>query len=173
MILKLLETLIQYLATASEASNSAFRRGTGLQHMSEFLTIVFASSEPGFRERVDRCYKVYIDAEQPKQTRGSKVNESGWIQPKATFKSKMTAKVISYWCFSPGFGMQHLLGKNIRSIILTSGTLAPLKPLIAELGIPIDFRLENPHIVSGSQVLVKIIGQGSDKETLNSNFQNR
>lgn len=69
--------------------------------------------------------------------------------------------------------MQHLLGKNVRSIILTSGTLAPLKPLIAELGIPIDIRLENPHIVNSSQVLVKIIGQGSDKVTLNSNFQNR
>lgn len=71
------------------------------------------------------------------------------------------------------YRMQHLLGRNVRSIILTSGTLAPLKPLITELDIPIAVRLENPHIVNKSQVCVKIIGQGSDKETLNSNFQNR
>ena len=69
--------------------------------------------------------------------------------------------------------MQHLLGKNVRSIILTSGTLAPLKPLISELDIPINVRLENPHIVGGSQVFVKIIPQGSDKEPLNSNYENR
>ena len=71
------------------------------------------------------------------------------------------------------FRMQQLLGKNTRSIILTSGTLAPLKPLISELGIPIDIRLENPHIVTTSQVCVKIISQGPDKEPLVSNYENR
>lgn len=69
--------------------------------------------------------------------------------------------------------MQHLLGRNVRSIILTSGTLAPLKPLISELDIPISVQLENPHIISNEQVCVKIIGQGSDREVLNSNYQNR
>lgn len=74
-----------------------------------------------------------------------------------------------YWNYS----MQHLLGKNVRSIILTSGTLAPLKPLISELDIPIAVNLENPHIVDSSQVCVKIISHGSDREQLNSNYENR
>lgn len=69
--------------------------------------------------------------------------------------------------------MQQLMGKNVRTVILTSGTLAPLKPLITELGIPIDVRLENPHIVTGAQVCVKIISQGPDQEPLISNYQNR
>lgn len=69
--------------------------------------------------------------------------------------------------------MQQLLGKNTRSVILTSGTLAPLKPLISELGIPINVRLENPHIVSKAQVCVQIVGQGPDKEPLISNYENR
>lgn len=107
-MLKLLDTLIQFLATAAEASNTAFRRGAGLQYMSDFLTIVFSSSEQGFRERVNRCYKVYVEYEQTKPARGSKVSESGWIQPKAVLNSKTTAKVISYWCFSPGFGFVQL-----------------------------------------------------------------
>lgn len=78
--------------------------------------------------------------------------------------------LMSWVLFS---SMQYLLGKNVRSIILTSGTLAPLKPLISELDIPISVNLENPHIVGPSQVCVKIISHGPDKETLNSNFQNR
>lgn len=69
--------------------------------------------------------------------------------------------------------MQQLLGKNVRSVILTSGTLAPLKPLISELGIPINVRLENPHIVTSAQVCVKIVGSGPDKEQLLSNYENR
>lgn len=69
--------------------------------------------------------------------------------------------------------MQQLLGKNVRSVILTSGTLAPLKPLISELGIPIDVRLENPHIVTSAQVCVKVVGNGPDKEPLISNYENR
>lgn len=69
--------------------------------------------------------------------------------------------------------MQKLLRKNVRSIILTSGTLAPLKPLITELAIPINIRLENPHIIDASQVCVKIISHGPDKEPLLSNYKNR
>lgn len=80
---------------------------------------------------------------------------------------------MNYWCFSPGFGMYQLLGKNVRSIILTSGTLAPLKPLISELGIPVSERLENPHIVSKSQICVKVVSCGPDREPLCSNYENR
>uniref|UniRef100_T1GSC6 Regulator of telomere elongation helicase 1 homolog n=1 Tax=Megaselia scalaris TaxID=36166 RepID=T1GSC6_MEGSC len=69
--------------------------------------------------------------------------------------------------------MEQLLNKNIRSIILTSGTLAPLKPLIAELAFPVSHRLENPHIVNSSQVFVKVVSSGPDKEPLISNYENR
>lgn len=69
--------------------------------------------------------------------------------------------------------MQQLLTRNVRSIILTSGTLAPLKPLISELGIPVSVRLENPHIVTGSQVCVRVVSHGPDKEPLLSNYENR
>lgn len=101
---KLLDTLITYLTTDAEASGSVFRRGTGLQNMQEFLQIVFSSSGDDLRQRMNRCYKVYIEQEQQKPTRGSKTNENGWIQTKAVQKTKSTAKVVSFWCFSPGFG---------------------------------------------------------------------
>lgn len=164
--------MITYITTDAEANSSVFRRGSGLQHMHEFLQIVFSSSSEDLLPRMDRCYKVYIEQEPQKQTYSSKTNDR-WIQPKTTIKTKPMAKIVSFWCFSPGFGMQHLLGRNVRSIILTSGTLAPLKPLISELDIPISVQLENPHIIESNQVCVKIIGQGSDKVVLNSNFQNR
>lgn len=69
--------------------------------------------------------------------------------------------------------MEMLLNFNIYSLILTSGTLAPLKPLISELELKVEVRIENPHIVEGDQVCVKILTNGPDGELLNCNYQNR
>lgn len=69
--------------------------------------------------------------------------------------------------------MNMLLELGVRSVILTSGTLAPLRPLISELGINVGVRLENPHVVSKQQICVKILSNGPDGVELNANFQNR
>lgn len=71
------------------------------------------------------------------------------------------------------FSIQYLVQQRIRCLIMTSGTLAPLIPLINELDIPFPVRLTNPHIVKQLQVCVKIVGRGPDDKQLISNFQNR
>ena len=38
-----------------------------------------------------------------------------------------TARVIGFWCFNPGLGFQKIINLQPRTIILTSGTLAPMK----------------------------------------------
>lgn len=99
---KLLDSLIQYLTTVSE-ENSAFRRGSGLQKLFDLLTIVFSSISEDYKERVSKCYKVHVEIEQTKPQRGA-VTKDGWYQPKAAAVKKNSAKVVNYWCFSPGFG---------------------------------------------------------------------
>lgn len=173
IIAQLLENIIQYIATITEKNNFV-RRGGGLQILAESLAIIFAGSGPEYRASIDKCYKVHIEIEEQRKNRGNVKQADGWTATKQMVPSvKANAKVVSFWCFNPGFGMRQLLGRNARSIILTSGTLAPLKPLISELDIPIAVRLENPHIIDGSQVCVKIVGQGPDKECLNSSYANR
>lgn len=96
--------MITYLATDGQAAGAMFRRGSGLQYVHEFLQIVFASSTEDLRQRMDRCYKVYIEQEQQKPVRGNRAAENGWMQTKTTTKTKSSAKTVSFWCFSPGFG---------------------------------------------------------------------
>lgn len=79
--------------------------------------------------------------------------------------------IFIMFCFYSSMNM--FMSTGLRSLILTSGTLAPLKPLITELELQIDVRLENPHIVTGEQICVKIVPAGPDKEPLNCNFHNR
>lgn len=42
-------------------------------------------------------------------------------------------KVLSYWCFSPGHSMRELVRQGVRTLILTSGTLAPVSSFALEM----------------------------------------
>ena len=42
-------------------------------------------------------------------------------------------RTLSWWCFNPGFAMEEFSQLGVRSIILTSGTLAPLDSFAVEL----------------------------------------
>ncbi|KAJ3657367.1 hypothetical protein Zmor_009176 [Zophobas morio] len=159
----LLEKIVQFLATANDGPFA--RKGAGLQLFSDLLAIAYASLTPQFKEKIQKCYKVHIAMEENRK----KVSDD-WLT-KATSKSK--CRVLSYWCFSPGFGMNMLMDQGVHCVILTSGTLAPLKPLISELELNVGVRIENPHIVTGEQVCVKILTKGPDNEPLNCNYQNR
>lgn len=75
--------------------------------------------------------------------------------------------------YNLNFSMRLVMSEGIKSLILTSGTLAPLKPLISELGLNVTLSLENPHIVNESQICVKILRTGPDGVSLNSNYKNR
>lgn len=63
--------------------------------------------------------------------------------------------------------------KNIRSLILTSGTLSPFKPLINEMEIPMPVQLSNPHVIKGSQVYAEIVERGVKYVPINGNYENR
>ena len=166
LVIEKLEKIVTYLTTTSTSPFT--RKGNALQKFSDLLRTVFSSgSSARFRERVKQCYKVYIQLEESKKNHKNDI----WGAKKTV--SKTDGKLISYWCFSPGFSMQNLMEQGVRSVVLTSGTLSPLNPFISELGIPIDFQLESPHIVKGDQICVGVLGQGPDGYSLNSSYNTR
>ncbi|CAL1684007.1 unnamed protein product [Lasius platythorax] len=166
IVIDKLEKVILYLTTTSTSPFA--RKGNALQKFSDLLKTAFNSggSIVRHKEKVKRCYKVYIQMEEQKKNYKSDV----WETKKTT---KTDGKLISYWCFSPGFGMEQMVEQGIRSVILTSGTLSPMKPFISELGIPIAVQLENPHIVTKQQVCVGVLSQGPDNHPLNSSYNTR
>lgn len=95
-----LEKIILYLTTTS---NSPFsKKGNALQKFSDLLKTAFNSgaSIVRHREKVKRCYKVHIQIEEQKKSYKNDV----WENKKTT--TKTDGKLISYWCFSPGFGYE-------------------------------------------------------------------
>lgn len=69
--------------------------------------------------------------------------------------------------------MKSLLKENIRCIILTSSTLAPFSPLLAEMEITAPIQLINRHVIKKHQVCAKILSSGVDQQTMDSSFKNR
>ncbi|KAL1509176.1 hypothetical protein ABEB36_003952 [Hypothenemus hampei] len=169
-ISNLLDAMIQYLT--AQTDNSNMRKGRALQHFLDFLSIVFNAKAS--KERIRHCYKVHIREEVVKEfKRQNQTRVSNWMEKKDGKTAEKKNRILSFWCFSPGFGMDLIMSQGIRALIITSGTLAPLKPLISELELDVKVRLENPHIVTGSQICVKILPKGPDGITLNSCYRNR
>jgi hypothetical protein len=94
------------------------------------------------------------------------------VSPKVSGKSDI-GRTISYWCFAPSVAMEELSNLSVRSIIVTSGTLSPLPSYSMELGIPFPHTLENPHIIEGDQVHVRVIGKGVSGKLLSSSYERR
>lgn len=91
-----LEKIILYLSTVSTSPFS--RKGNALQKFCDLLRVVFAGSNvQTYRDRIKQCYKVYVQTEPPKKS----FKSDPWESKKLT---KSDGKLISYWCFSPGFG---------------------------------------------------------------------
>ena len=58
-----------------------------------------------------------------------------------------SARCVGFWCFNPGLGFQKLLQLGPRTIILTSGTLAPLRSFEQELMTIFPVKIENKHVI--------------------------
>lgn len=53
--------------------------------------------------------------------------------------------------------MRQLAAMQVRSVLLTSGTLSPLDSFAHELQLPFRISLENPHVIDPSQVRQSIL----------------
>lgn len=148
----LVEQIAQYLNTikASNQNGPFARTGANLEKLANFLKTVFYFERKAFDEHfqsIKECYRVYVTLEKPKNN----FKKNSWLTS-VNADSKPGGKVVNFWCFNPGYGMKGLLNLGVHSIIVTSGTLSPLPPLISELGIPINITLENKHVISPHQV---------------------
>ncbi|KAB0350275.1 hypothetical protein FD754_015132 [Muntiacus muntjak] len=167
-ILDSLDQLIQYLAGRA----GLFTNTAGLQKLADIIQIVFsvdsAEGDPGpMMGLASQSYKVHIhlDAGHRRTAQRSDV----WN----TTAARKPGKVLSYWCFSPGHSMRELVHQGVRTLILTSGTLAPVASFSMEMQIPFPVCLENPHVINQHQIWVGVIPKGPDGAQLSSAFDRR
>ncbi|XP_027623489.1 regulator of telomere elongation helicase 1 isoform X2 [Tupaia chinensis] len=168
-ILDSLDQVIQHLAgRAGVLTNTA-----GLQRLTDILQTVFSVDPPdsspgsGGGPEALQPYKVHIHPDtSPRRT---PQRSDAWSSPAA----RKQGKVLSYWCFSPGHSMRELVRQGVRTLILTSGTLAPVSSFALEMQVPFPVCLENPHVIDKHQIWVGVVPKGPDGAQLSSAFDKR
>uniref|UniRef100_A0A8C2DF91 Regulator of telomere elongation helicase 1 n=1 Tax=Cyprinus carpio TaxID=7962 RepID=A0A8C2DF91_CYPCA len=155
-VVEAMEQITGYLA----GRPGVFLNTSGLQKVADIIQLVFGA-EP-------------IEGSKKSQT-GNSMKEFK-VPPvnfhiHAVFISPQVTDVWGMWCFSRGFSMQELLRQEVRSIILTSGTLSPLSSFTCEIPFPVS--LENPHVIQRDQIFVSIIEKGPDGVQLSTAFDRR
>ncbi|XP_055452055.1 regulator of telomere elongation helicase 1 isoform X3 [Psammomys obesus] len=168
-ILESLDQIIQHLA----GRTGVFTNTAGLQKLMDIIQIVFnvdaPEGSPGSLAGlgISHSYKVHIHLET--SHRRAAQRSDAWN----TMTSRKQGKVLSYWCFSPSHSMRELVCQGVRTLILTSGTLAPLSSFALEMQIPFPVCLENPHIIDRNQLWVGVIPRGPDGVQLSSAYEKR
>ncbi|XP_017736748.1 PREDICTED: regulator of telomere elongation helicase 1 isoform X5 [Rhinopithecus bieti] len=168
-ILDSLDQIIQHLAGRA----GVFTNTAGLQKLADIIQIVF-SVDPSEGSRGSsaglgalQSYKVHIHPDVGHRRTAQR--SDAW----STTAARKRGKVLSYWCFSPGHSMRELVRQGVRSLILTSGTLAPVSSFALEMQIPFPVCLENPHIIDKHQIWVGVVPRGPDGAQLSSAFDRR
>ena len=86
-------------------------------------------------------------------------------------KGKISRK-LGVWNLSPQYQFHKLLDEKPRSIILASGTLAPMKSFAAELNTSFEITLEGENEISNDQIFVSILARNAAGSHLNLSYNN-
>lgn len=58
---------------------------------------------------------------------------SSFGKPNYQHRNTNSVRSMAYWCFSPGVAIRDLISMGVRSVVLTSGTLSPMKSFMQEM----------------------------------------
>lgn len=133
-----------------------------LEHFASCVKKVFSGDNEAKCIANSRAYRVHISEKKTSEF----IRKLGQVV-------KGAERAIHYWCFAPSLAMLDLQDLGIRSIIITSGTLSPMKSYSLELGLKFPVQLENPHIVKKNQIHVRVVGRGVSKKELKSTYDRR
>ncbi|KAM9320096.1 Fanconi anemia group J protein [Gastrophryne carolinensis] len=100
-------------------------------------------------------------------------DENGFFarpRSRRSVRQKALVYTLNFWCLNPGVAFSDL-SSNVRTIVLTSGTLSPMGSFSSELGVKFSIQLEANHVIDKSQVWVGTVGAGPKGRKLCATFQ--
>uniref|UniRef100_A0A914QI28 ATP-dependent helicase C-terminal domain-containing protein n=1 Tax=Panagrolaimus davidi TaxID=227884 RepID=A0A914QI28_9BILA len=157
-VLNIIDSIGLFLAEQANKNSDFFaEKGTKLSDFATLISRVFADSfEVAAGRTIDK----------------TSANEASKKFLLYVEKNNENIK-LKYWCFSASLAMKLISSRGIRSIIVTSGTLAPLPAFLTSMGIPFQFKLENEHIAKQNQVMIGALKKASTKIELLGTYKNR
>ncbi|ELK01741.1 Fanconi anemia group J protein [Pteropus alecto] len=118
-------------------------------------------------------YKVAIQQTYSWINQTDALDKNGFLvlpKNKKCLRQKTAVHVLNFWCLNPAVAFSDINDK-VWTIVLTSGTLSPMKSFSSELGVTFTIQLEANHVINNSQVWVGTIGSGPKGQNLCATFQ--
>lgn len=89
--------------------------------------------------------------------------------------SKLLSWTVHLWCLYPAVGLHRVISSSTingpRSIIVTSGTLAPMPPMERSLGIRFPIIESFGHVIGSKQLKIMVIGQSRNNYSLEAHHE--
>ncbi|XP_033112136.1 Fanconi anemia group J protein homolog [Anneissia japonica] len=136
-------------------------------NVASLLEGLFLIFEYLFRDNM-RFMKDYKIALMRTISRKPYTTNHGWMSRRKSNQHSFTVS-LNFWCMNPAVAFSDL--QNIRSIILTSGTLSPMDSFSSELGTEFPIQLEANHVIHKSQIFVSTIAFGPNGHSLNASYK--
>ncbi|XP_068124843.1 Fanconi anemia group J protein isoform X2 [Hyperolius riggenbachi] len=118
-------------------------------------------------------YRVALQQSYMWTNKQDSIDENGFFakpRNRRNARQKTLVYTLNFWCLNPAVAFSDLSG-NVRTIVLTSGTLSPMGSFSSELGVKFAIQLEANHVIHKSQVWVGTIGAGPKGRKLCATFQ--
>ncbi|ESN91790.1 hypothetical protein HELRODRAFT_189813 [Helobdella robusta] len=98
--------------------------------------------------------------------------DNQWMGKKRHPKSNSTwVYHLNFWCMNSAVAFVEM-SRDVRSIVLTSGTLSPMNSFQSELDVPFQIQFEANHVIDSDQVLVSCLSRGPSRIELLGSFTN-
>lgn len=78
---------------------------------------------------------------------------------------------LAFWCLSPSLVFRPMIS-DVRSVVLTSGTLSPMDVMASELSVSFPHRLESLHIIDSHQICVAAVAKAPNGAPLLGVYKN-
>lgn len=146
-------------------------------HLDKIQSLLLAA----FRQEaklLDQNYQVLIYEEAKEKKRASKRKNVDFFSDvgASTRKdgSERPERVLCFWCFSCSVTLKEILQQEVRSIIVTSGTLSPMEATAESFGVPFPVRLENSHVIdTRKQLWGGVLPTGPTGVSFDASFSQR
>mmetsp|Transcript_9336 Transcript_9336/g.15513 ORF Transcript_9336/g.15513 Transcript_9336/m.15513 type:complete len:1023 (-) Transcript_9336:43-3111(-) len=147
--------------------------GLYLDKLQAILVAMFRS-DPG---ELDKNYQVLIyeeDGDGAKRgTKRKSVDFFSNMGPTGGDREE-AKRTLCLWCLSCSVALRELASREVRSMIITSGTLSPLEGTAEDFGVPFPVVLENKHVIDPKrQLWGAVLTAGPSNVRFDASFDGR
>jgi len=146
---------------------------SGGLHLDKLQCLLAAMFRP-LPAELDSNYRMmlYEDVDAKKGSKRKSVDFFSGAGP--TGHREQVPRTLCLWCFSSSHALKQLEVQEIRSLIITSGTLSPIEGQIKSFGVPFPVVVQNTHVIDPKkQVWGNVLPVGPTNVPLNASYTMR